>query len=229
MIIWIFNGSILRGSAHARQRQNEKKYNIYIMAALNKSRNRNNRNNRNNKSRNRNGSRRNSRANRNKPNTTFWIEVDGKMLDPRPLQIEAFNNFLGFYDGTARTFKIHVSDGSYYNIRENNNGQSDRWFEIQDRSGSKQWRKINRDISSSQRIFIESDDGTPLKARPLQIEAYNKFNEQYRMNPTGGLSLKIPVSDGSYYMMKESGSGQSERWFEIQDRSGSKQWRKFIS
>jgi len=206
------------------------------MAALNNNNSRNNKN-RNNKSRrnrrnrinrNRNVNRNVNRLSANKLNTTFWIEVDGKMLDPRPLQIEAFNNFLGFYDGTARTFKIHVSDGSYYNIRENNNGQSDRWFEIQDRSGSKQWRKINRDISSSQRIFINSD-GTLLKARPLQIEAYDKFMELYLMNPTGGLTSKIPVSDGSYYMMKESGSGQSERWFEIQDRSGSKQWRKIIS
>jgi hypothetical protein len=201
------------------------------MAALNKSRN--NRNNRNNKSRrnrnNRNNKSRRNGSRRNNANLLFWIEVDGKMLDPRPLQIEAFDKFLGVYDGTGRTFKISVSDGSYYNIRENHNGQSDRWFEIQDRTGFKQWRKINREISSSQRIFIESDDGTLLKARPLQIEAYQLFSKQYFNNPTGGLTLKIPVSDGSYYMVKENGSGQSESWFEIQDRSGSKKWRKIIS
>ena len=126
------------------------------MAALNNNNSRNNKS-RNNKSR-RNKSRRNrinrnrnvnrnyvNRLSANKPNTTFWIEVDGKMLDPRPLQIEAFNNFLELYDGAGGTHKVHVSDGSYYNIRENNNGQSERWFEIQDRSGSKKWRKINND------------------------------------------------------------------------------------
>ena len=198
------------------------------MAALNNRSRRNNksrRNNRNKNNKNRNGSRRNVQN----TNVSFWIEVDGKMLDPRPLQIEAFNNFLALYNGVGGTYKVHVSNGSYYNIRENNNGQSDHWFEIQDRSGSKKWRKINRDISSSQRVFIEGDNGRPLEARPLQIEAYHKFRNIYYNDPTGGLSLQIPVSDGTYYNIKENGSGQSESWFEIQDRSGSEKWRKFIS
>ena len=56
-------------------------------------------------------------------------------------QVYAYEKFVEDYGG-ERCHKIKISSGGYYMVRENHEGQSNRWIEIQDRVKPYKWRTI---------------------------------------------------------------------------------------
>ena len=65
----------------------------------------------------------------------------GGWFPARKDQIDAYEAFT--LDSTlSGVFRFNLFNGGYYNLRENSNGQSNRWTEIQDRTGDKKWRRI---------------------------------------------------------------------------------------
>ena len=67
--------------------------------------------------------------------------------------------------------------------------------------------------------FIKADDDGWVAATALQVEAIDKFFHPDK-------SAIIHVSDGGFYKFRNSGSGQSDRRYTIQDRTFPKFYRE---
>ena len=71
-------------------------------------------------------------------------------------------------------------------------------------------------------VIISGDYGGWFPAREEQINALKAFLRQ----KIHMFKYNIPNSNNEFYMIRSRSEGQSNRWVEIQDRNGSKKWRK---